>query len=466
MKDVNKNFIYNIIYQLFIFIIPLISTPYISRVLGVNNVGIYSYTYSIVYYFMLASLLGINNYGARCISKDSNNKNKMSKNFLSIYFLQLMMTLIMTIIYFGIVVFTNYNHKDIMIIQSLFLLSTAIDINWLFFGIEKFKITISRNIIIKVISLILIFLFVKNNNDLWKYTLIMSGSTIISQAYLWLYIKKYIVFCKISINDIIKNFKPCLILFVPVIAYSIYRVMDKTMIGLLSNTIELGNYESAEKIINIPISFITALGTVMMPHMSKTSPEEFDKKIISTFELCLFFILPMACGLEIISNDFSTIFFGKEFTKAGVIIELLAPTIVFSAIANVIRTSYLIPKELDKLYVKSTIYGAIVNVILNCIFIKRYGALGACIGTIAAEFIVMLYQIIKTRTKIDYKYILGIFSKYLIKALIMSMVVIIIGTLIDNICLKLIVQIIVSILIYSLLSYRYILYDFLNIRNN
>lgn len=465
MKSTNKNFIYNILYQVFIFAIPLISTPYISRTLGVDNVGIYSYTYSIVYYFMLCGLIGINNYGSRRIAKTSHDKLKMSEEFVNIYFLQLILTSIMLILYYVFIgMIYQYNVK-IMLIQSIFLISVLFDINWFFFGIEKFKITISRNIIIKVMSLILIFVFVKDSNDLWKYTLLMSGSTLFSQLYLWLYIKKYIKFVKPSIKKIISNLKPCLVLFIPIISYSIYRVMDKTMIGAFSNTIELGNYESAEKIINIPISFITALGTVMLPHMSKANDKEFDGKILDTFRLTFFFAIPMCLGIFLVSDDFCTIFFGKEFTLAANIIKLLISTVLCTAIANVIRTSYLIPKEKDNIYVYSTIIGAVVNLIFNLIFIKKFGAYGACIGTILAEFIVMLYQIIFTKNVIDYSKVFSVFGEYVFKSIVMIIEIILIGKIVENLYVRLIVQVAVSVVTYILINYKYIKYDFLGVSN-
>lgn len=461
MKETNKNFMYNIAYQIFIFIIPLISTPYISRTLGVENVGIYSYTYSIVYYFMLCGLIGINNYGSRKIAQSSDNKEKMSENFINIYCLQFILTSIMLVIYYIFIFFIYRYNIKIMLIQSIFLLSVLLDINWFFFGIEKFKITISRNIIIKLLSLILTFIFVRNNNDLWKYTLLMSGSTLVSQAYLWLYIKKFINFSKLSLKKVMSNLKPCLILFIPIISYSIYRIMDKTMIGMFSNTIELGNYESAEKIINIPISFITALGTVMLPHMSKTNDEEFKRKIMDTFRLTFFFIVPMCFGIFLISSDFSTIFFGSEFKITGNIIKLLVPTVVFNSVANVIRTSYLIPKEKDKIYVYSTIIGAVINLVFNLIFIRRFGAYGACIGTIIAEFAVMFYQIIYTRKFIEYKKVIKIFMEYVYKSIVMSFIIIVVGYLIKNIYFKLLLQIFIAVLTYLFINVDYIKYDFL-----
>jgi len=460
MKKENKNFLYNIIYQIFLYIIPLVTVPYISRILGVENIGIYSYTYSIVYYFMLGTMLGINNYGARNIAKLSKDKEKMSEKFCSIYYLQLILGIIMLISY-NLLIFNIYNqYRTISLIQNIFLISSILDINWLYFGLEEFKITVSRNIIIKLLSLILIYIFVKTPNDLWIYTLIMSGSTLLSQLYLWIFAKKYINLKKVSIHSIFANLKGCLVLFIPVIAYGIYRVMDKTMIGMLSSTSELGIYESAEKIINIPVGIITALGTVMLPSMSKLDENAIRKKIISSFELCFFIILPISFGLFLISKDFSILFFGKEFTKTGLIIKLLIPTIIFSGVANVIRTNYLIPNEKDNIYINSTICGAVINLIMNLLLIKRYGAFGACMGTIAAEFSVMLYQILCVRNNIDFKKILKLFLKYAIRSIIMSIFIIIFEFIIDNIFIKIITQLIIGIIIYMSLNYNYIIFDF------
>lgn len=467
MKNTSKNFLYNLIYQFFIFIIPLITIPYVSRILGVNNIGIYSYTYSIVNYFMLASMLGINNYGSREIAKSSDNYEKKSKIFFSIYFLQLFFTIFMWLLFLIFYFIYDYEYKNILLIQMIYLISCAFDINWYFFGMEKFKITISRNIIIKIISLILIFLLVKTNDDLWVYTLILSCSTLVSQIYLWIFMKKEVSFVKVNIKDIFSNLPKCLILFIPVVAYSIYRIMDKTMIGSMTDTIQLGNYESAEKIVNIPLSIISALGTVMLPNMSKTKESEFNKKINSTFKLCFFLLFPIFIGLMIVSDDFCNVFYGKNFTLTPDLIRILLITILFSGVTNVVRNNLLIPKGKDSIYVKSTIYGAIVNLALNLIFIRKYGAYGACIGTIGAEFIVMFYQIIKTKDEINYFQNFNCIMPFLKKSLIMGVVIYIIGLLFDfNIYLKLVIQIISAIFVYFILNKNYIIYDFFGRRRD
>ena len=464
MKETNRNFLYNLIYQIFVFLIPLVTTPYISRVLGVENIGIYSYTYSIVYYFMLAIMLGINNYGAREIAKVQNSKTERSKKFFSIYGLQLFNSIVVILIFLIFLIFSKYEYKNIMYIQFIYLLSTMFDINWFYFGMEKFKITISRNIIIKLLSLVCIFLFIKNSNDLPIYTLILSGSTLISQLYLWLFIRKDIIFTKVKVKDIYNNLKPCLILFIPVIAYSIYRVMDKTMIGYFSNVEQLGNYESAEKIINIPMSIITALGTVMMPHMSKLSEDKFNSKIKYTYKLCFFMIYPILIGLLIVSKDFCKLFFGEGYGGTPIIINMLLITVLFSCITNITRSNYLIPKSQDKIYVTSTIYGAIINFILNIIFIKKFGAYGACIGTIAAEFTVMVYQVYKTKRKIKYFENLKSTLPFLSSSILMGLIIYLIGLLNLSNDIKILVQVFVALIIYLLLNIRYIKNDFLNFR--
>ena len=461
MKEVNKNFIYNILYQVFIYIIPLITTPYISRVLGANNIGIYSYTYSIVSYFMLAGLLGINNLGSRSIAQTNslNDREKLSYKFTSIYLLQFILCVIMLVLYLIFSIFVFQDYRTIFFIQTIFLVSTMFDINWLYFGLENFKVTISRNIIIKLLSLVLIFMFVKQEQDLWIYTLIMSLSTLLSQLYLWLFVKKYVSFVKVKWQDLLANLKQALILFIPVIAYSIYRVMDKTMLGAMSGTTELGYYENAEKIINIPISFITAIGTVLLPHMSKNKEiqsKKYTDQMKNSIRLSLTLIIPMMFGLLAVANDFAIVFFGEEFVKSGNIILLLVPCILFSAISNIIRTSYLIPQEKDGIYVKSTIYGAVLNLIFNLIFIPQFQAYGACIGTIIAEFTVMFYQCIKVKKEINLCEILSPIFSYLIKGVIMCFIVILVGQFIPTISLRLFLQVITGIFIWIAMNISFI----------
>lgn len=467
MNSENKNFLYNIIYQILIYLFPLVTTPYISRILGVDNIGIYSYTYSIVYMFMLVAMLGINNYGNRAISRERDNNQKMSETFFSIYFLQLMVCFITIVLYLIFIIFIVDRYKCIFFIQFINLVSVCFDVNWFYFGIEEFKLTIMRNLLIKIVSTFLIFLLVKNESDLNIYTLIMSCSVLFSQLYLFLKLKKYIRYVNVSLNSILKNFKSCLLLFIPVLAYGIYRVMDKTMIGLMSTVVELGYYENAEKIINIPIAIITALGTVMLPRMSyilKNNRNGYKKQIYESMKLGLMLSTIMALGLILISDDIAIVLFGKEFLTSGLIIKLLSFTIIVSSWANIIRTQYLIPIGDDKIYIFSTIGGAITNLITNLIFIQYYGAKGACVGTILAESYVMVYQTIKTKNKLEIKK----YSKLLLKYMLINSIIVIIAynitLFIGNIYFRLISKIIITIILFFVIYHRYIIYEFFGIR--
>jgi hypothetical protein len=206
------------------------------------------------------------------------------------------------------------------------------------------------------------------------------------------------------------------------------------MIGGIVSTTELGYYENAEKIINIPIGILTAIGTVMLPFMSKQvkagqSGHNIEHSVVlyRMFQVCFVIMIPIACILFIVAKDFTSIYFGPGFEKSGDILTILSSTIIFATVANVIRTNYLIPNEKDGVYVSSTIIGATVNLILNLIFIKKFGAIGACIGTVAAEFTVMLYQVIATRKEISYKKvflsIIIVMAKSIVSAIISMLIV-------------------------------------------
>lgn len=466
-NSTKKNFIYNLIYQILILIIPLITAPYLSRVVGVSGVGTYSYTYSIVYYFMLLTLLGINNYGNRTIAKVRDNKEKRFKEFWSMYILQLVMGTIMLILYLGYVLIFDVKYKQIALIQSLFIFSSILDINWFFFGLEEFKTTITRNTFVKIATVILIFLIVKNKDDLWKYTLIMSSMTVLSQVILWYALKNKVGFVKIQKKDIIKHIKPNLILFIPVIAISLYKMLDKVMLGSMTNVIEVGYFENAEKIANIPMTIISALGTVMLPRMSniiaKGEEDKVNNYITKSINFVMFLSMAMCFGLVAISSEFAPYYFGTEFKKTGILIALLSFTFPFLSFANVIRTQYLIPREKDRDYIISVSLGAIVNILLNIFLIPMYKSIGACIGTIAAEATVMIYQTISVRKELNVLQYVKKSFPFVVKSILMFIIIYPISLTDMNVISKLMIQVFMGCIIYGLLNLKYIM-KIINIR--
>ena len=306
-------------------------------------------------------------------------------------------------------------------------------------------------------------MFVRNPNDVWIYTLILASSALLSNLVLFSFLKKYIVRVKITWKDIARHIKPNLTMFLPVIAVSIYNVMDKIMLGIMSSVAEVGYYENAEKIKGVCLSLITALGVVSLPRVSNMismkQHREIEELIKKTMKFSLFLAVPMVAGLVCVGQDFANIFFGWDFSKSGILLQLLSTTLLFMAWGNIIRTQYLIPYEKDKIYVKSAFIGAIVNFVCNLILIPFLSSVGACLGTIAAEAAVTIYQSIKVRRQLPlYAYLRDSFG-FLVKAIIMAVIVIIVGLVVTNPIAKIICQVIVGGLAYMLLNVNYLEHD-------
>lgn len=399
MGSIKKNFIYNVAYQILIMFIPLITTPYVSRVLGSTGIGKYSYANSIAAYYVMFIMLGLNNYGNRTIAKVKNDKEKLRTSFWSIYLLQFFLGLFINLIYLIYCIFISENPK-ISLAVGFYVFSACFDINWLFFGLEKFKISVIRNAIIKVLSTIAIFLFVKKSNDTIIYCLIITCSLLISQLVLWPYIFKQIKFYKPKLREITVHIKPNLFLFLTVIAVSLFKVFDKIMLGMMTTKTQVGFYESSEKVINIPTALITSLGTVMLPRMTNmvaNNDKRSEKTIYYSILFAMFISSSLCFGIMAISKQFVPLFYGKGFEVCITLFIVLLPTCLFLAFANVIRTQYLLPHQMDKSYVISAFLGAAINIMINLLLIKNYGAVGVAVGTLFAEATVCIYQCYQVR---------------------------------------------------------------------
>lgn len=458
MERMKKNFIYNATYQVLILLIPFLTTPYLARTIGVKGVGIYSYTYSIVNYFMMFALLGMNTYGNREISKISDDNEKLNKTFSSIYFLQVILTICVSVIYIMYILFFNKEYMFINIIQILYVVSVAFDINWFFCGMQEFKITVTRSGIIKIITFLLIITFVKNENDLWKYILILAMSTFLNQLILWFFINGRVKIVRVRMKDIVKHIKPTLILFIPVIATSVFKIMDKIMIGKIISVNEVGYYENAEKMLNIILSLVSALGTVTLPQMTYLFTNKEMKKyntiLSKSLKFVLFIVFPVIFGFWAISSDLINIYLGSAFNKTSVLLNILAISLLFTPIANIIRMQILIPQSKDKEYIIAVILGAIFNFIFNIILINKFNSIGAAIATVIAEFIVFLIEYLFTMKYIEMKKILLSMLRFCISAMIMYIVICAIAKEIDNVYLRLIIEIIVGVIVYISLNYK------------
>lgn len=453
-KDPLKlNIIYSTVYQVLVLIIPLITAPYVSRVLGATNLGIYSYTQAFANYFVLFAMLGVANYGNRSIAQVRDDSKRLSKTFWEIYSFQIFVTIIISILYLIYCFVAVSQNRIIYLLQFLYVVSAGFDINWFFFGIEKFKLTVTRNTIIKIINAVLIFALVKERSDLAVYTLIMSLGTLVSVVILFPFLMKYVSFEKIEIKNVLKHIKPNLVLFIPVIAISLYNIMDKLMLGYLSTSDEVAFYSNAEKIAQLPNSIIMAVGNVLMPRMSNLIATGDKEKSSKLFDKSMTFMIVssvlLAFGMASVSKVFAPWFYGEEFARCGIFILWLCPTIVFKSIAGSIRTQLIIPMERDKVYILSVSVGAVVNLLANYFFIPLYQGLGAVLGTVLAEAAVCFIQIVMTADVVKY----GKYVKYTIVSCIFGSIMYIIlqAITIKGALLNILVSILIGALIYSVL---------------
>ncbi len=460
MSKLSTNFIYNITYQILVIILPLITAPYVSRVLGVDGVGTYSYIYSIAYYFCLCGMLGVSNHGNRSVAMLKDDRDKLSSTFWAIYKIQFATTMFSLVCYLIFVTFFFSGDKRVAYIDTFYLVSYVLDINWLYFGLEKFKLTVTRNMVFKVLSVVCTFAFVRTADDLWKYTLILSFGTMLSQVYLWIHLFRYVTYKKNCWKEISVQIKPILILFIPVIAYSIYKVMDKIMLGSMSSVQQVGLYENADKIIGIPVGIITAFGTVMMPRISALTSKNEVKQIENynklSFKYFSLLSIGMTFGLIGISNILPDVYFGHEFIDCAPLIAGLSFTLIFMTWANIIRTQYLIPNKIDRPYVVSTICGAIVNLLFNFFLIPRFQARGALVGTVLAEFMVFFVQAIYVRKEFFVLQYLKPVIPFIFNGIVMSVIVFFLGEYGGSSVIVLLLQIAVGVVVYLGLSIIYL----------
>jgi len=456
-KSIFKNYLYNVAYQIATLLVPLITTPYISRVLLPEGVGTAAFINSITSYFVIAGTLGISLYGNRQIAYYREDKVEMSKTFWSIFSLKLIFSSLSIIAYvFFVQFFVDPNLQMLYWISGFHLFGMMMDITWFFNGQEEFQKTVTRNLIIKLIGVVLIFSLVKDINDLWLYIFISSFTAFLGQAIMWIYIPKEVVKTKIRRSDIFSHFLPALKIFIPQIAIQIYTVMDKTMIGIISNTSEVAYYENSQKIVRMALGLATSLGVVMMPRISNYFAREEYNKIkeytTKSFVYISFLTFPLTFGLMGIAKEFVPWFFGEAFLPVIPNMILISPIMLAIGWSNIIGIQMMLPMKKELGFTLSVTLAAVVNFILNLFLIQSFQSLGAAISSVIAEFLVTFIQFLMMRRFIQTKLLLEVFLKYLIGSLLMLFVIRLIGYFMGVSIITTVIQIVSGTLVYGVYS--------------
>ena len=425
MKSLKKNYIYNVLYQVLLVIIPLITIPYLSRTLGPSGIGTVSFAESIVSYFVLFANLGINIYGQREISYAQDDKSRRSIVFYNVFITKLIISLAVLFVY-ALCYFTIL-HSIIYLILSLQIISVIFDITWFFQGIEEFDKIVIRNTIIKVLNIIFIYILVKGKNSVIIYCISVVIFPLLGFLSLWPNLSSYLEKIDVSKINISNVLKVSLTLFLPTIAIQVYTVLDKTMIGIITkDALENGYYEQSIKISRSLLMLITALSTVVIPRVGyyydKNDHDVVKDILYRSYRFVFMMSIPMCFGLYFVSYNFIPWFLGTGFNKSIILTQIFSLLIICISLSNVTGMQYFVPTEQQTKLTISVCIGAAVNFILNCLLIPNFKSVGAALASVIAEAIITIVQFILAKDYISISKILKNATKYLISGIVMLII--------------------------------------------
>lgn len=449
-----KNYLYNAFYQVFILIIPLITTPYLSRVLGPTGVGINSYTNSIIQYFILFGSIGVNLYGNRQVAFVRRDRDKLTATFYEIFFMRVG-TIALAYVAFLLFLAVANRYQTYYLAQSLSVIAAAFDISWFFMGMENFAVTVLRNFVVKLITLVSIFTLVKSEADLTTYILILSLSLLLGNLTLFPSLHRYIGKLQWQKLRIWRHFKPSVFLFIPQIATQIYLVVNKTMLGSMVSVQAAGYFDQSDKMIKMVLAIVTATGTVMLPHVANAFANGEEEKtrefLYKSFSFVTALSVPMMFGLMAVTRKFVPLFFSTKFQAVVPLMMVEAVVILLIAWSNAIGTQFLLPTKQVRAYTMSVVLGAVVNIVMNIPLIILWGAMGTAIATVLSELTVTGYQLYAIRLQVDYKKIFLDTGKYFFAGVLMFIGVSILDNTTMSNWIMLVVEVGLGILVYLII---------------
>ncbi len=458
MKQVSlkKNIMLSTFYQVLKIITPFITAPYISRVLGVSKVGIFSYTSSYAMYFTLFGGLGTATYGTREIARVRNDEHKRSHLFWEIEILSVITTTI-SILVWGVFTLINTKYQVYYAVLTFNLLAVMFDISWFYAGIEQFQYTIGWNSFFKIASVVALFIFVHKPSDLLIYVFIMAFQNFAGNVGMWTGLPRFIHKVDLKTIKLKKHFHETLVYFIPTIATSVYNVLDKTMIGFIThNTKENGYYENANKILDMmkTLTFV-ALNSVMTSRISflykEKKFEEIKKRIHDSINYVLFMGIGILFGLSGVAKVFVPLFFGKGWDKTVDLLIIMSPVIVIIGLSNCLGSQYYTPSGRRKESAKYIIAGAVINFCFNCIFIPKLMSYGAAIATVIAETVITILYVHNDNDYLNWSDIFKMGWKKLIAGVIMFVILLGIRQVIHQPLLSVALMVIVGVGCYILI---------------
>lgn len=427
-KSLVKNYMYHMLSQVLAVLVPLITTPYISRIMRPDGMGIYSYTYSISAYFCLFGRLGLDVYGQLRIAQAQDDREMRTTEFWGIFTAKTAVTAAAGLAYLILIVCSE-KYRSMYLALTVCLFAQIFDISWLYQGVEAFRTIAVKNSLMKLLSVILIFAFVKERTQLVMYTVIVQGSVLAGNLSLWFHLSKTVGPPSLRALDIRRHIRGSLVYFIPAVATSVYTMLDKSMIGWMTQSeFENGYYEQAHKIEQILVTVLTSLSTVMLPRLkymfSVGDREQVRSMIDTAMRFILMLSLPMLTGMLILAPDVIPWFLGAGYEECVGLLQIFSFLLVIVGLNNIVGKQCLMAADRQKYYNCGVILGALVNVALNFTLIPRYASVGAAVASVVSETVILIVFVIFGR---DYLAVPGSylrsFLKYLLSAAAMGGVV-------------------------------------------
>ena len=425
--SLKKNIAISTLYQILLIILPIVTAPYIARVLGPDQSGVYDYTTSIMTYF--------------------------AKLFWEIELMTVMTSSVCIVVWFIFIALTP-QYKTIYLVLTMGLLSTMFDISWFFAGMEQFKYTVTKNAACKLIGVILMFLFVKKQEDLLLYVIIIISSTMIGNLSMWLYVPRFVEKVDFRTFTFRKHFHETLIYFVPTVATSVYTVLDRTLIGVITNNkAENGCYHYAMQIVNMmkALTFSSlnmVLGSRLSFLFAEKKYDEIKEKIADSTNYILFMGIGICFGMIGVAKRFVPVFLGAGYDRVVTMLILMSPIVIIIGISNCLGSQYYTPAGYRKLSARYIIIGAVVNFLLNLVLIPKFWGYGAIVASLIAEGAITILYLKNCNGYLRVSTIIKDSWKKLIAGLIMLIVIKVLDVIISSDIAALFMEVAVGFTVY------------------
>ena len=403
VSSLRKNAFLNIVYKLSSILFPLITYPYVSRILLADNLGRVSFFTSLTNYMLMIGSLGISTYGIRIVAKTRNNKRELSVVVKELLIINLVVTFIASLFLIASIIFVEKFQKNLllMFISLCQILIAPLGMEWLYGGLEQYEYIAKRSITMKIISLIFIFLFVHEKEDYIIYAAILMLGYIGNYICNFVYSKKFIDYSIKQKWKLKRHLKAVLILFASILAINIYTNVDTLMLGFIKGDRAVGLYDVACKGKLVLLSLINAISTVLFPRLSYYLAEKdivsYNKVLKKSISVIMGIAIPLSIFFVIEAKDVCLFLGGNAYEDATLCMQILMPILIISGFSNITGNQILLPHGKDISYMRAVMTGAIVDIILNLFFMPRYSLYGAAFATLMAEIVQMLLQLWQAR---------------------------------------------------------------------